>query len=268
MRGSAIGLSAGLALIAQPAFAQQPDAPWQFSSHDGSCSITYSEGEGRPFLILNQASENAYGIGGTAIDGIDFESGENPEITAKAGGKSVALLGPEVTSMRRANRWGGGGPIFELGTLLEDQESFVLRVAGSEYEVPLDGFDEAHAALLECTKELTAQALVQAGGRAPQLIAFEGMERLGAEASRQRLLSEKLGYTITVDAQGKPTDCALSREFRRRATEIALCRPFLRDATFEPALDAEGNAVEGTFFIEVDFDMWMTQRGYLEAEDR
>ena len=103
---------------------------------------------------------------------------------------------------------------------------------------------------------------------APKLISFEGTHQLGAEATRQRLLSEKIGFTLTIDAEGEVTDCELSRDFRRRATEIALCRPFMRYATFDPARNSQGEAIAGTFFIEIDFDMWMDPDGYLEPEDR
>ncbi|QUL38939.1 hypothetical protein [Erythrobacter sp. JK5] len=104
--------------------------------------------------------------------------------------------------------------------------------------------------------------------RGPVLVSFDGGHQLAREASRQRLLSQILHYALTIDADGKPIGCALSYKFRRKATEIALCRPLLKYMRFEPARDADGNAVPGTFTGAIDFDMWMTQRGYLEPEDR
>lgn len=231
------------------------------------CRISYLQEDGLPLLILTRSEENFYGIGGTVL-GFPRPSDERPEISARVGEQSVALLAPQTTVPHYADIWRTSVPLEALRELVEGEESFVLDVDGTETELALDGFVEAHEAMSECAAGLDMQLFPEPEARVPVLVAFDGMERLGAEASRQRLLSEKLGFTITVDATGKATDCDISRDFRRRATEIALCRPFLRDTTFEPARDAAGNPVEGTFYIEVDFDMWMTQRGYLEAEDR
>ena len=104
--------------------------------------------------------------------------------------------------------------------------------------------------------------------RGPVLIAFEGGHELGVSAARQRMLSQKLGYTLTVDSEGKVTDCAIDYDFRRLATKIAMCRPFLKHMTFEPALDDGGNPTVGTYEFEVDFNMMIGQDGYLEERFR
>jgi len=98
-------------------------------------------------------------------------------------------------------------------------------------------------------------------GSGPQLIAFDGVQQLTQAASRQRMLTQMLGYTLTVDAAGNATECTLSRKFRRKATELALCRPLLRFSRFEPARDAAGNAVEGTYSGTIDFKMLMSGKG-------
>lgn len=104
--------------------------------------------------------------------------------------------------------------------------------------------------------------------RAPVPIAFKGGHELGVSATRQRILSQRLGYTLTVDAAGTVTECALDYEFRLRATQIAMCRPFVKHMTFEPALDAAGNPVVGKYEFDVDFSMMFTQDGYLEERFR
>jgi len=118
---------------------------------------------------------------------------------------------------------------------------------------------------------LTASAQAQDGqslARGPVPIAFEGGHELGVVAARQRLLSQKLGYDLTVDEAGKVTDCELDYQFRRRATQIALCRPFLKHMTFEPALDQQGNPTTGSYRFVVDFNMMIGQDGYLEERFR
>ena len=59
-------------------------------------------------------------------------------------------------------------------------------------------------------------------------------------------------YTLTVDAEGKPVGCSFSRDFRMLVTERDVCRSFLRSVTFEPARDAQGNPVIGTYEGEIE----------------
>ena len=105
---------------------------------------------------------------------------------------------------------------------------------------------------------LSAQGLSAESSLAskPKLLAFDGFEQLAREASRQRITSQELGFTLTVGADGIATDCALSRDFRRTYTEISLCRKLMKHHTFEPAVDANGNAVVGTYSSNVNFRVW------------
>jgi hypothetical protein len=61
------------------------------------------------------------------------------------------------------------------------------------------------------------------------------------------LLSQDLGYTLSVAADGSVTDCALSRTFRNRLTTKELCRSIMRSVALAPARDAQGNAIGGTY---------------------
>ena len=66
------------------------------------------------------------------------------------------------------------------------------------------------------------------------------------------MLSQVLGYSLTVDAEGKATDCRFSRRFKSAYTTKELCKQFLRVTTFEPARDAQGNPVVGTYEGEIE----------------
>ena len=134
--------------------------------------------------------------------------------------------------------------------------------ADGAYPMPLGRFVSAARKIPNCSANFSTNQQA----RPPRLLSFDGVERLGAEAGRQRLLSEKLVFTLSIDAEGNVTDCQISRDFRRRAVEIALCRPFFRDTTFEPARDEQGRAIPGTYTTEVDFRMWMNQDGFIEPE--
>jgi protein TonB len=65
------------------------------------------------------------------------------------------------------------------------------------------------------------------------------------------MLSQTLGYTVTVAADGAVTDCTLSRKFRRAFINAQLCKAVAGSAQFAPARDAQGNAVASTYKGEV-----------------
>jgi hypothetical protein len=73
-------------------------------------------------------------------------------------------------------------------------------------------------------------------------------------ATQLGLLTQKLGYTLTVSPEGKATDCTLSRTFRRQFVNKELCKSFMRNARLNPAVDAAGNPITGTYKGEVQ--MW------------
>lgn len=100
----------------------------------------------------------------------------------------------------------------------------------------------------------------------PSLKAFDGIHHLAQEASRQRIQSQELGYTVSVDSQGNVSDCTLDRNFRRKATKIALCRPLIKYLKFEPALDAQGNAVAGFYSSTFYFIGAFTESGNITPD--
>lgn len=86
---------------------------------------------------------------------------------------------------------------------------------------------------------------------APQLESINYV-RLYRRLVQAGMLSQVLGYKLTIDAEGRPVDCRFSRDFRMVATERDVCRAFLRSTTFEPARDAQGNPVAGTYEDEIE----------------
>jgi hypothetical protein len=94
------------------------------------------------------------------------------------------------------------------------------------------------------------QANSTAGSQPVQLAAFD-YEEFFDRVTQLGMLSQNLGYTMTVAPDGKVTDCALSRSFRSSYTTKEMCKALSRYAQFEPARDAQGNAVSGTYKGEV-----------------
>jgi protein TonB len=86
---------------------------------------------------------------------------------------------------------------------------------------------------------------------APQLTEIN-YERLYRRLVQAGMFSQVLGYTLTVDAEGKVTGCSFSRDFRMVVTERDLCRAFARSFSFAPARDAVGKAVAGQYQGKVE----------------
>lgn len=84
------------------------------------------------------------------------------------------------------------------------------------------------------------------GARPVELVEIDFI-RVTKRAFKLGLLSQDLGYTLTVAADGSVTDCALSRSFRNPLTTREMCRSITRAVRLAPALDAAGNAVSGTY---------------------
>jgi hypothetical protein len=91
------------------------------------------------------------------------------------------------------------------------------------------------------------------GARSATLVEFD-FDGFFDRATQLGLLTQKIGYTLTVSPEGKATDCKLSRTFRRQFVNKELCKSFMRNAKLSPAVDAAGNPVPGTYTGEVQ--MW------------
>ncbi len=260
--------------VATPAAAS--DSPvagtWSADPGGGECAVEFDEPDRTVFLGLSRSSRSDHRVYGTFLAAVEFTEGQVPEIYARTEAGSVLLAGPQEAFERRAHRWAGAdsvsGPIARFAELAAEEDHFSLAAPGLNAHIPLTGFAEAYESMQQCVEDTLPSSSPPNFPRDPVLIAFDGIRQLTREASRQGMLSQKLGYTLTVDAQGNPAQCELSRDFRMRVTEIALCRPLLRYMTFEPALDESGRPAPGQYSGEINFNMWMTQDGYLEPEAR
>lgn len=86
--------------------------------------------------------------------------------------------------------------------------------------------------------------------RDAELTHFDGAALL-KKAGRLRIWRSSVNYTLTVDADGTASDCTMAQGFRQKYTEIALCQSLMSNHTFEPARDAHGNPVEGTYSNQI-----------------
>lgn len=119
-----------------------------------------------------------------------------------------------------------------------------------------------------CACAASPLAAQEAGFLPPSLIEFEGVHELVSAARRHGLLTQRLSYTLTIDETGEPSECELDRDFRRKAVTLSICRPLMKYMKFEPARDAMGQAVPGSYTGSIDFRMWMGADGYIEEPTR
>lgn len=86
-----------------------------------------------------------------------------------------------------------------------------------------------------------------------KLISFDGEREFLKSASRLRVWRSQVEYTLAVDSSGAPTDCQLTEEFRMNYVNDKLCEVLMKYHTFEPAQDASGTPVEGSYDGRLNF---------------
>ncbi|WP_299192166.1 hypothetical protein [uncultured Erythrobacter sp.] len=257
--GLAIGAMLGAVLCAE-AVSAEDGAGWRAVQRSDACALEFANTPRDVAFSLRQHIDS-YSLHGDLIDALDLADGDDPpEIAVRIGEGRVLLVGPPESFQRT----GYPDPFAAIYELAQGEDVLTLEIASTAHEFSLDGFAEAQQDMIECVTIRRATN----GARGPVFVSFDGMTQLAAEASRQRLLSQELGFTLTIGPDGTPTECELTRDFRRRATEIALCRPLLRYMRFEPAINQDGNPTTGRYSSTINFHMWMKEDGYLQPEYR
>ena len=86
-----------------------------------------------------------------------------------------------------------------------------------------------------------------------KLVSWDGDFELLKESRRMRIWRSHIAYRLTVDAQGKVTDCELTETFRMHRINESLCGILSEHHTFEPALDASGMPIEGSYSATMSY---------------
>ncbi|AWW74505.1 hypothetical protein CD351_08710 [Erythrobacter sp. KY5] len=113
--------------------------------------------------------------------------------------------------------------------------------------------------------ETGAQAASVAAGEATpvRLKEWTGDWELMKTSRRMRVWRSHLAYKLTVDAAGEVTDCEITEEFRMRRVSDRLCDVLSEHHMFEPAHNAAGAPVEGSYVSRISY---MDVRNRLEGE--
>ena len=117
----------------------------------------------------------------------------------------------------------------------------------------------AFAAFAVVSAPVVAQEQAQNDGTArsrvkpARLIEFTGDREFLKESSRLRVWRGEVGYTLEVDAAGPSIDCELAEKFRMNYVNDKLCEVLMKHHSFEPAQDASGGPVEGSYEGRLNF---------------
>lgn len=90
-----------------------------------------------------------------------------------------------------------------------------------------------------------------------ELVEFN-YKRFFRRAMQLGVLSQKLGYTVEVAADGSVSECSLARDFDNPYTSAQLCKAIVRYSRFEPARDEQGSAIVATYSGQVEIDSYFT----------
>jgi hypothetical protein len=86
-----------------------------------------------------------------------------------------------------------------------------------------------------------------------RLVSFDGTREFLMASARLRVWRSEVGYRLAVDAAGTPTECHLTEKFRMAYVNDTLCAVLMKHHTFEPAQDASGTPVEGSYEGRLNF---------------
>lgn len=90
-------------------------------------------------------------------------------------------------------------------------------------------------------------------GTPVKLVEWDGDFELMKVSRRMRVWRTHLAYKLDVDPQGNVTNCELTETFRMRRVTDTLCEVLSDHHTFEPALDANGRPVAGTYSARISY---------------
>ncbi|MGQ7830166.1 hypothetical protein [Altererythrobacter sp. Z27] len=257
-------VSAFLALsVSTPTFAKEPIeatavTQWEVDFAPESCGIKrhFQLGEGIVSFELRQFTPHD-GFDLTVFTNTLKRTGASPEIRFGEHDDTIRhdsffkLLSGEwsgIKLMLPGNYFGDGA---QKRRVLSISKSFEQDMA-----LPLDSLDLAHKALTDCMDDLVASwGLDPAGQRTlskpvavPELPWGWMSDALRATHSERRKAREdQVRILLIVGSNGRASSCKMLGAISTSKSAIKACDGIMRQAEFEPALDATGKPVRSFF---------------------
>ena len=86
-----------------------------------------------------------------------------------------------------------------------------------------------------------------------KLVAFDGAHDFLKTSRRLRIWREAVDFDMTIDAAGEATECKVVNEFRKNYVNKKLCEVAMEHHTFEPARNAQNEAVQGSYRAHLSY---------------
>ncbi|MDJ0977348.1 MAG: hypothetical protein QNI87_02315 [Erythrobacter sp.] len=87
-----------------------------------------------------------------------------------------------------------------------------------------------------------------------KMVAFDGGFDFLKASRRMRVWRPAVELDMTVDTQGHASDCEVVNRFRKNYVNQKLCEIAMAHYTFEPARNAQNEAVEGSYRAHLSYE--------------
>ncbi|MGQ3101581.1 MAG: energy transducer TonB [Sphingopyxis solisilvae] len=256
-----------------------PSSPWNLHYGDDSCSIGRSFGEGDDKVVmvfsryepgdmlqLNFTGKPTYTVRDEGSVTLRFGPHEAEQkvsfFPASSATKIPALIirgglriaprdESEIAAFEAADK--AGQSSFRASTITREQEAAVTFVEVSKpvrrpFVLDTGSLASPLAALRKCTDELLDHWGIDVAKHANLMrpaVPKSDYRRWvqPRDYPPEMIMNGKraiVHFRLNIGADGKPTACHIQQSTRPKAFDDAVCRAIMRNAEFEPALDADG----------------------------
>lgn len=249
----------------EPKFAIEPTGDWkvdrrsdrcrlsrEFGSGKESTSLRIDQGGPEPFYTLTLVGKTVRHPYGRVIR-VQFGPQEEPiyrgYITAKSNKGMPALVMYGVTLAPSTVEQAEGG----IQAISQERKTAITRLLLSRsivkpFALEIGSMGEPLERLQNCAIELARKLDL------PNLITSEKSRpatlKIGEDELAERIyyprdllglgMEGRIDFRLTVDERGKPTACHILATNRPQMFDDAVCLTLMKEAKFEPALDAQG----------------------------
>ena len=262
----------------EPKFSLEPTSEWRLDEQSDRCRITRSFGSGKdqislridqggpePFYTLTLVGRPVRHPYGSVIR-IQFGPGEDPiyrgYISAKsnAGTPALVMYGVALSPITAEEAEKGIAPLSDERKSKIDRLSLSRSIV-SPFALERGSMGEPLAKLQDCAtalaRKLDLPNMIKSGKFRPAKLTFDEDELAEKiyypwDLVRQGM-EGRIDFRLTVNAQGKPTACHILATNRPQMFDDAVCLSLMKNARFEPALDADGEPQASYFEHAISF---------------
>jgi len=103
------------------------------------------------------------------------------------------------------------------------------------------------------TPEVPAAPKDRKEPRSVKVVEFDGAQDFLNMSRRLRIWRPAVHFNMKVNEQGEATDCEVVNRFRKNYVNLKLCEVAMSHYTFEPARNAQDEAVAGSYLAKLSY---------------